>query len=383
MNAMLKNILKRIENDLSNGRSKIIFGALSNQRRKELLSYVMNLVSGEFSSVEFFEGDLINSFKRLDIKNGIDKWYCVLVDDLFVREDFAVLINKVFGKRNVVMIGTSSHDINAIDPSKITTIAGRFDSYYLADHSFSDLPSGIDFVTYLSKGGRIFGDNNQLYTERVLERIKMENAMRKPDTFSAFFDYSIRQAGKNMSEREMSLGFDSRLSPNTIGKFLDVFTTNFLLYKLKGFDFSKMRKIQRNFRLYPYDTSLYSYNRKESAMNINLLTMTLLIGRAKEEGYDCYYGYFHRQKMMADGKRKYCDDNVGLYVTDGKRQMVFSLNIGQEESVSNNMNIVSVSSMVEKYIVESGKSSGYYDNKGVCHIGVEYLLGDGFDWEGH
>ena len=374
---MLKNVLSRIGANLSNGRAKIIFGSLGWGNRKEIFSYARKLVEGRFSDVEFFEGDTVDEFKKMNLSRNSEKRACLLIDNIFERDDFTVLINQAFGNRNVTIIGISSFDPISVDYNKMTTIAGRYESYYLASHAFSEIPFDVDFTAYLSKGGLLFKDNED-YLNKSLARIEKEMNSRKLEALRGFFKFVVENSGRPWSERALSTSVAATLSPNTIGKYLDIYVENFLLYRLEGFDFLRMSKIGGNFRLYPFDTSLYGFSQREAAMHVDLLSMTPLIGRLKEEGYDCYYGYFHQQRMLSGGTRRYQDENVGIYATDGNRQLVFALNIGGPDGTE--QNISRISPTAEKYIVESGKSPAEYDNVGVRHVGIEYLLGDEFDW---
>lgn len=92
-----------------------------------------------------------------------------------------------------------------------------------------------------------------------------------------------------------------------------------------------MRVIKHNIRLYPYDTSFYQYNKKELLKNLDIVSMTLLIGSLKEEGYKVYYDYFHQQVLTPDHKKQYQDEDIGIFATNHKRSLVFFMNLSESK----------------------------------------------------
>lgn len=377
---MIENILDRIEQRLSNGRAKIVLCSLGWGNQTEIFSRIEKLVKAHHPNVEFFAEDTIDVFKKKVLSKSSDKYYCLFLREIFERRDFTVLINLAYGKNNVLLFGTSSFHPIVIDYNRMTTIAGRYESYYLAAHSFAEihkLMEGIDFQTYLHKGGLLFDDRDDCF-KKTLSKIEEDFSSRKVQELRDFFDFLIHHSGENWSERELSLSVNGALSPNTIGKYLDTYVNRFLLYRLECFDFNRMKVVRNKFRFYPYDTSMYGYSKKECVQKIDLLSMTPLIGRAKEEGFDCFFGYFHQKRTDSAGVRRYRDENVGIYVTDGDRSMVFQLNVSGTSEVSENLRRVPI--WIDKYVVEYGSKKTVLDKKGIYHVGIEYLLGNDFIW---
>lgn len=373
MKAMINEALRKIGANLPNGRAKIFFGPIGKEGQAEIFSYLRELVKGSYPDTEFFEGGKIAQFKSSMTENRSGKRVCLLVEDIFERGDFPVLINQAYGNKNIILIGISRFGHNAVDYGKMTTIGGRYESYFLFAQPFSP---ETNFVSYLSKGSRSF--DGEGYLEGSLSRIAEEAKTRKKEDVRKLYDFIVCSAGKPLSIREMSSSLPSPLSPHTVSKYLDAYVDHFLIYRLEAFDLMKMRLTGGRFRLYPYDTSLYRYGTRETAEKIDLLSMTPLIARLKEEGYECFHGQMNRQKMQPDGSRKYECEDIGVYAVNGKRKLLFVLNIGGEKKIG--QSLLRLSPAIRKYVLESGNSKEDYDDNGICHIGVEYVLGEEFDW---
>lgn len=372
---MLKNVLRKIGMNLTSGRPKIIFGPIDKEDGEMIFSYVKKLVEGSYPDVEFFEGEKIKEFKSLGENRLSRNRACLLIDDIFKRDDFAVLINQAYGNENVILIGLSRYSDKAIDYNLMTLIGGRYESYYWFGRSFSDLHDA-DFIAYLSKGERLFNKGGD-YSSRALRQVAKSMKLKKPEELKTLFDVIMKNAGKPYSVRELAKNLPVPLSPNTVIKYLDAYENAFLLHRIEGFDFLKMRQTERKFRLYPYDTSLYSFNLREAAGHVDLLSLTPLLGRLKEEGYECHYGYFHQQRMGPAGSRIYRDEDIGLYAKKD-RELIFALNIGGENDPE--PNLLRLSGAIERYIVYSGSSKRECDARGLYHVGIEYLLSDEFDY---
>lgn len=372
---MLKDTLNKIGNNLTNGRAKVIFGPLGKKESEEIFSYFKKLITRVYPDIEIYEGEAISQLKSFNTKQASTKRCCLLIDDIFAQDDFTVMINQAYGSKNVIIIGISHFDDKALDYGKMTLIAGRYESYYLSPASFSLALPNIDFVNYLSKGKMLFSKED--YLSESLTKIENELKTRRSGALRNLYDFIVKKAGKAWSIRELSSCLPISLSPNTISRYLEAFVDNFLLYKLEGFDLTKMKPVGNNFRLYPYDTSLYSYTLREVASSIDLLSLTPLISRLKEEGYECYFGYMYKQKLQPDNSRKYVYEDVGIYANNGQRQLLFALNISGSHDFKANM--LRLSPTIEKYIVENGNGEKEFDNHDLCHIGIEYLLGDNFN----
>ena len=129
--------------------------------------------------------------------------------------------------------------------------------------------------------------------------------------------------------------------------------------------------IKHKFRLYPYETSFYQYNKKELLKNINIVSMTPLIGSLKEEANKVYYGYFHQQVLTPDHKRQYQDEDIGIFATNHKRSLVFFMNLSEREL--NYKAIKKIPAYIEKYVVENQHPEPYPGNDGVWYTNPSYL----------
>jgi hypothetical protein len=132
-----------------------------------------------------------------------------------------------------------------------------------------------------------------------------------------------------------------------------------------------MRVIKHNFRLYPYDTSFYQYNKKELLKNIDIVSMTPLIGSLKEEGYKVYYGYFHQQVLTPDHKKQYHDKDIGIFATNHKRSLVFIMNLSERDL--NYKAIKKIPAYIEKYVVDNQHHEPYPGNDGVWYTNPSHL----------
>lgn len=374
--AMFRSVLEKIEKALDNARPKIIFGPLGIEERKELFANLKGLVLSKYPDAEvaFVGKEHLSDPFSSNKPTGSHR--CLLIDDIFNRNDFTVMINQAFGDKGTLLIGVSTFDVSAVDYAKMTTIAARFDSFYPSGRSFSDIPFDLSFMEYLTKGNSLFGDGD--YLGSALSNIESAMGLRKPGILRGFFDFILKKSGEACSERKLSSDSPLPLSPNTVGKYLGIFATNFLIYRLEGFDFVKMRKISNNFRLYPFDPSACGLSQRDAAVNVDMLAMVPLIGKAKEEGYDCFFAYFHRQRSFGKGKRRYFDEVVGLYASNGIRHLVFSLNLSGNNGIINGL--IQVPQTFEKYLVAGGSFSKERDARGFYHVGIEHLLGEDFDW---
>lgn len=366
---MLQNVLSKICADLSNLRPKFLFGYFGKKEKETIFSYLKEEIAMLIPNVAFLTPEEYKS----SVSSFSASPCCFLLEEAFSRKDIAPLINLAYGNKNLLLIGFSSSDIGFLSPDVLTTIAARYDSYFLAPR----IPPGFDsdYVSFLMKGGLSL--SKEAYVDDVLSQIIKKRDTRKKQEVRDLIEFLICHAGESFSVRSLAASFNS-FAPNVLGKYLEEFCQSYLFYRLDGYDFSAEKAPGGNFRVIPYDTSLYSFSRRDALRNIDLLALTPILGRAKEEGYDCHWGYFHRKKKQEDSSRKYRDEDVGLLVSSPRRKMIFALDLSGEGKTAPALS--DVSQTIEKYRVVSGDSSPFYGKEGVCHVSIVYLLGDGFDW---
>lgn len=177
----------------------------------------------------------------------------------------------------------------------------------------------------MSKGYRLLKNGFDNLDEILREISKNLNARKEEEIFS-LFHFLLQNTGKSLSGRKLSLDYDSKLTPVTIGKYLDQYVEHFPLYRLEGFDLSTMKETRGNFRLYPYDTSMYSFSSRQVAEHLDLLSMTPVIGKLKEDSFECHSAYIHKQKPI-NGKRTYIEEDVGILAVKNNKRFLIALNM--------------------------------------------------------
>ena len=366
---MFKNVFEKITADLTNLRPKFLLGYFGKKEKEKIFAYLKEDIALRVPNVSFVTPEEYK--KNLSSFSAVP--CCLLLEEAFERKDIAPLINLAYGNKNLLLIGFSSFDIEFLNPDMLTTIAARYDSYFVAPRVAADTDS--DYVAFLMKGGLSL--NKETYVNDVLSKIVKEKNTRKKEDVRTLVESLIEHAGESFSIRSLASSLNS-FAPNILNKYLNEFCRRYLFYRLDGYDFSAKKAVSGNFRIIPYDASLYSFSRRETLKNIDLVALTPLLGRAKEETYNCYWGYFHRKKGQTGSSRRYRDEDVGLVVFSDRRKMVFVPDLsGTNTSVKY---LSSVPQTIEKYCVVGGDLSPYYDKDGVCHVGIVYLLGEGFDW---
>ena len=80
-----------------------------------------------------------HSFCSRDFIIKKEERYYLLVYETFQREDFSILLNKVYEERNIILVGFSSFNPYSLVYDQLTSSAGRYDTFFLAPHSYQDI----------------------------------------------------------------------------------------------------------------------------------------------------------------------------------------------------------------------------------------------------
>lgn len=373
--AMLAKILNEISSTLSDFRAKIVFGSFSKAEIDVIVSYFRQTLETAYPGAEFFFGNSLAEFKAY-ASLPLEKHCCFLLEDPFERNDFPSLVNLAYGNENITLIGLSSIEASAIGYDRLTTIAGRFDAYYVSPFSFLFPQPREDFLSLLMNGNhhskKRDGAFNAFYKTSFAQKTRKEKETDK------LFSFLLDQAGQKLSLRGLSSS-SFTFSPNTIRKILNECESRFLIYRIGEIELKGMKESCNSFRLYPSDSSVYGFSRREAAEKADLLCVSPLIGRLKEEGYFLRFGYIRERVQIEESVRVYRDEDVGVYAEKGRRAMLFALDVSGEGKGA--AAIRKVSPLLDRYLVLNGDFATKIDSHGVKRVGIEYLLSDDFNWE--
>ena len=372
MVAMLTRTLSKISSTLPDFRAKILFGNFDRKEVDALVSYFRQTLELAYPGSEFFFGSSLEEFKA-KASLPLENHCCLLLEEPFARKGFPSLANLAYGNKGITLIGFSSIDSSAIDHERLTTMAGRFDSYYVSPFSFLLPQKGDDFLSLLIKGNPSSKKEEGVFAS--FHKLVFAQNARKEDEMDKTLSLLLDQAGKRLSLR----GLSSPLAPNTVRRLLNECETHFLIYRLGEIELKGMKESRNSFRLYPSDPSAYGFSRREAAEKADLLCLSPLIGRLKEEGYSLRFGYVRERVQTEEGVREYRDEDVGIYARRGRRTMLFALDVSGEGKGPKA--IQKASPLLERYLVLSGDFAPKLDSHGVKRIGIEYLLSDDFNWE--
>lgn len=375
MSVMLGKTLNEITSTLSDLRAKVLFGSFGKEEIDAVASYLKQALELAYPESEFFFGNSLGEFKA-KASSPLKKHCCLLLDEPFEKKEFPSLVNLAYGNKDITLIGFSSIDSSALDYDRLTTMAGRYDSYYVSPFSFLLPSKDKDFLSLLIEGGSFSKKEQGAFS--LFQQTAFAQKARKEKEAEEMVSLFIGQAGRKLSLRGLS-SLSSSLAPNTVKRLLDECEARFLIYRLGEIELKGMKESCNSFRLYPADPSVYGFSRREAAEKADLLCLSPLIGRLKEEGYSLRFGYIRERVQTEGGARALRDEEVGVYAKKGRRTMLFALDVSGGGKGAKA--IQKASPLFERYLVLSGDSAPRSDSRGVKRIGIESLLSDDFDWE--
>ncbi len=264
---------------------------------------------------------------------------------------------------------------DAFDYDRLTTMAGRYDSYYVSPFSFLLPQQGEDFLSSLIKKGP--SSKKEQGASALFAKTAFAKKARKAKEAEEMVSLFLAQAGRKLSLRGLS-SLSSELAPNTVKRLLQECEARFLVYRLGEIELKSMKESCNSFRLYPSDPSAYGFSRREAAEKADLLCASPLIGRLKEEGYSLRFGYLRERVRIEGGVRALREEDIGIYAKKGRRTMLFALDVSGEGKGAKA--IRKASPFLERYLVLSGDFAPRLDSVGVKRVGIENLLSDDFDW---
>lgn len=369
---MLAKTLSKISSTLSDLHAKIFFGSFKREEVDAITAYFRQALEVAYPDTEFFSGNSLEQFKAR-VSLPLERHCCLLLEEPFERKDFPSLVNLAYGNKGITLIGLSSIESSAIDYDRLTTMAGRFDSYYVSPFSFLLPRQGEDFLALLIKG--IPSSRKEECGFAFFRNAILTLNTRKESEVDKTLSLLLNQAGKKLSLRSLS----SPLAPNTVRRLLNECESRFLIYRLGEIELKGMKESCNSFRIYPSDPSVYGLSRREAAEKADLLCASPLIGRLKEEEYSLRFGYIRERVQTEKGVREFRNEDVGIYAKKGRRAMLFAFDVSGEGKGTEA--IQKANPLIDRYLVLSGDFAPRPDSHGVKRVGIEYLLSDDFDWE--
>ena len=371
---MLTGTLEKITDSLSDLHAKILFGRFGEKEIETIMSYFGQTLKILHPDAELFYSDSLDKFKARASSSG--SHCCLLLENPLERSDFPSLVNLAYGNKGITLIALSTSSASSLDYAKLTTMAGRYDSYYLSPCSFWPQREGEDLISSLLQGGS--AHDRKQGSSAFLPYLPCASKIRKKEETANLLSVLLSHAGESLSLRRIS-SFSSSLVPNTVRRLLLECESRFLFYRLDEIELNSMKVRRSSFRLYPSDPSAYPFTRREAAEKADLLCLSPIIGKLKEEGYSIFYGYLRLRERRTGPKRAYYDEGVGLYARKGRREMILSLDVsgkGEGEKA-----IQKASPLLRRFLVQSGEEPPRQGSRGVFRVGIECLLSDDFDWE--
>ena len=347
MNSIIRNLQPRITNSLKPNKVAVIFGArrvgktvLMNQIVKQYEGRTLTLNGEDYDALALLENRSISNYRNL--LNGID---LLAIDEAQHIPDIGaklkLMVDEIPGIR-IIVSGSSSFDLfnKSGEP-----LVGRSTSFHLTAFSQSEISQIENLLQthqnienrliYGSYPDVVLMNNNEERKEYLknivdaylLKDILMVDGIKNASKMKELLQMIALQMGSEVSYEE--LGRKLGMSKNTVGKYLDLLSKTFVIYRLGAFRRNLRKEVTKAGKWYFYDNGIRNaligaYNSLALRQDVGALWESYLIGeRIKKNLNDnsCKEFYFWRT---------YDEQEIDLFEVSGDVISAFEFKWGEK-----------------------------------------------------
>ena len=418
MNIVREKYINELQNRMNNGLIKVITGIRRCGKTYLLFNLFYDYLreSGVADdciirvALDDDKNENLRDYKELSkyIHSNIEdpqKQYYIFLDEVqlaITEEEFRhpecsikiySLLNGLLRLRNVDVYVTGSNS-KFLSKDILTEFRGRGDEIHVLPLSFSEYLQGYHgdvyhaWADYIVYGGlplilSMKTENQKskylsnLFAETYLKDIIARNKIEKTQELEDLINILSSSTGSMTNPTRIVQTFNSvlhsKISTNTIIKFIDYLKDAFLINEMNRFDVKGRRYIGSPNKYYFEDVGLRNARLNFRQIEENHLMENIIYNELRYRGFNVDVGIVEKRTKDTDGKEVRKQYEIDFIATQGSRkyyiQSAFSMDSAEKE-LQEKLSLRSVDDSFKKIIVVKDVINVWRDENGIVTIGL-------------